>query len=106
MIWKTVLFILKTLKPKAMDSEVSINDLRFIVFLLDRLYANEHEGIVFTKYADAQKFVADELAEYPNYRVIIASFVENPKAKERYISKVQTFGFKGDKKFTNQTKLF
>lgn len=83
-----------------------VSSLRFVVFLLDRKYRNQHEGIVFSNLQDAQVFVAEELREYPNYRVVIGSFMEENQVKERYMSAVQTFGFKGDKKRPSQLDLF
>lgn len=78
----------------------------YIVFLIDSKI-KDHDGKVFSGYADAKSFVAELLSD-KNYadKAVIGQFIFDPNTKEMYIGMIETIGFTGDKKAINQLDLF
>lgn len=79
----------------------------YIVFILDHLHTNAHDGQVFRGYGEAKKFLIEEMEEYPEWkrRGVIGMFTLEPRG-EMNISYVESFGFPGDKKEVEQLELF
>lgn len=82
-----------------------IEKLRYIVFLIDSKI-KDHDGKVFCSYEDAKIFIHDTLNENYADKAIIGIFVIDDHAKEMRITNIESIGFNGDKKNTNQLKLF
>lgn len=83
----------------------TIEQARFIVFILDSKY-KDHSGSVFCTLKDAKEYAKEYISEEFGDKAIIGMFVWDKNAKEMGISYVESIGFKGDKKQTNQLSLF
>lgn len=81
------------------------DNLRYIVFLIDSKF-KEHDGKIFSSYADAHEYACDAINENYSDKFVIGMFNFDKDVKDLLISGIETFGFKGDKKNVNQTALF
>lgn len=91
-------------------------DLRYIVFMLnpelrqhlDGRRIDVHDGYVFKSLEQARDYAQDCLDDKLCTRFVIGVFInETDKYIDRmYIDCVETFGFKHDKKKTDQLELF
>ena len=76
----------------------------YIVFAIDSKY-KDHDGKVFSGYADAKKFAAEIISENYADKAVIGMFIFDG-TKEMHIGMIETIGFTGDKKNVNQLNLF
>jgi len=81
-----------------------IKDLRYIVFLIDSR-SKIHDGRVFLNIQDAKEFAQDYAEDGLYEKAIIGMFVLDG-SEHQNISKIETFGFKSDKKKVEQLDLF
>jgi hypothetical protein len=82
-----------------------MNNLRYILFLIDSTI-KQHDGKIFASYEDAKHYAIDCISENYSDKAVIGMFNLDPDRKEMLITKVETIGFKGDKKNINQLELF
>ena len=80
------------------------NKLRYIVMVLDTK-SKEHDGKVFASYDEAREFASDYLNDKFCDKIVIGMFYHSD-FKEILITNIETFGFTGDNKNFNQSKLF
>ncbi len=80
------------------------NKLRYIVMVLDTK-SKEHDGKVFASYDEAREFASDYLNDKFCDKIVIGMFYLSD-FKEILITNIETFGFTGDNKNFNQSKLF
>jgi hypothetical protein len=80
------------------------NKLRYIVMVLDTK-SKEHDGKVFASYDEAREFANDYLVDKFCDKIVIGMFYLSD-FKEILITNIETFGFTGDNKNFNQSKLF
>ncbi len=85
--------------------EIDVNQIRYIVFLIDSKI-KDHDGRVFCSYADAKQYTTETISEKYADKAVIGMFTMNPNAREMHISLVETIGFAGDKKNVAQLSLF
>ena len=83
----------------------SVDDIRYIVFLIDSKI-KEHNGKVFCSYQEAMQYTNDTIKENYADKAVIGMFVMDPNSKEMLITMVQTIGFPKDIKNVNQLELF
>ncbi len=76
----------------------------YIVIVIDSKY-KDHDGKVFSGYADAKQFAAEIISENYADKAVIGMFVFDG-TKEMNIRMIETIGFTGDKKNVNQLNLF
>lgn len=88
-----------------MSDDFKPENVRYIVFLIDSKYKS-HDGMIFSNIHEAREYCQDVIDDHYADKVIMGSFVMEQNVKEMYISQVETFGFKGDKKQTKQLELF
>lgn len=84
---------------------MDINQLRYIVFLIDSKY-KEHDGKIFSSHKDALEFTNNIITEKYADKAIIGMFTIDLNCEELLISMIQTIGFVGDKKDVYQLDLF
>ena len=92
--------MMKITKTKPMEA----NKLRYIVMVLDTK-SKEHDGKVFASYDEAREFASDYLDDKFCDKIVIGMFYLSD-FKEILITNIETFGFTGDNKNFNQSKLF
>jgi hypothetical protein len=80
------------------------NKLRYIVMVLDTK-SKEHDGKVFASYDEAREYASDYLNDKFCDKIVIGMFYLSD-FKEILITNIETFGFTGDNKNFNQSKLF
>lgn len=80
------------------------NKLRYIVMALDTK-SKEHDGKVFASYDEAREYASDYLNDKFCDKIVIGMFYLSD-FKEILITNIETFGFTGDNKNFNQSKLF
>ena len=80
------------------------NKLRYIVMVLDTK-SKDHDGKVFASYDEAREFASDYLNDKFCDKIVIGMFYLSD-FKEILITNIETFGFTGDNKNFNQSKLF
>lgn len=94
-----------------MDSK----NLRYIVFLLnpdtakylsDGTRIDTHDGTVCSSLSDAKAHARKAIEDKECTRFVIGTFYLEPQAEYMFISNVETFGFKNDKKNINQLSFF
>lgn len=83
---------------------MEVSNLRYIVMLLDTK-SKEHDGKIFASYDEARDFAADYLNDKYVDKVVIGMFYQSNQ-REAMITNIETFGFTGDNKNFNQSKLF
>ncbi len=88
----------------AQDS-VSTENLRYILFLIDSKI-KEHDGKIFCSFEEAKEYAKDCIADNYADKAVIGMFLLDKSSKEMLIGKVETIGFKGDKKKIEQLQLF
>jgi len=91
---------MKITKTKPMEA----NKLRYIVMVLDTK-SKEHDGKVFASYDEAREYASDYLNDKFCDKIVIGMFYLSD-FKEILITNIETFGFTGDNKNFNQSKLF
>jgi hypothetical protein len=67
--------------------------------------SKEHDGKVFASYDEAREFANDYLVDKFCDKIVIGMFYLSD-FKEIMITNIETFGFTGDNKNFNQSKLF
>lgn len=82
-----------------------IEDLRYIVFLLDSK-VKEHDGKIFCSLPDARQYAIEAIDENYCDKAVVGMFVMQSHAKEMTITMIETMGFAKDKKDANQLVLF
>lgn len=92
--------MMKITKTKPMEA----NKLRYIVMVLDTK-SKEHDGKVFASYDEAREYASDYLNDKFCDKIVIGMFYLSD-FKEILITNIETFGFTGDNKNFNQSKLF
>ncbi len=80
------------------------NKLRYIVMVLDTK-SKDHDGKVFASYDEAREYASDYLNDKFYDKIMIGMFYLSD-FKEILITNIETFGFTGDNKNFNQSKLF
>ncbi len=80
------------------------NKLRYIVMVLDTK-SKDHDGKVFASYDEAREYASDYLNDKFCDKIVIGMFYLSD-FKEILITNIETFGFTGDNKNFNQSKLF
>lgn len=65
-----------------------------------------HDGAIFCDMEAAKEYAEDAVANNLCTRFTIGRFVLDPLSEKTYISEIETFGFRKDKKNINQLKLF
>jgi hypothetical protein len=88
-----------------MSNQPEMKNLRFIVFLIDSKF-KEHDGKLFSSLREAKEFVVECMAENYCDKAVIGTVYIDLNSKEMLISKVETFGFTGDRKNIDQLQLF
>lgn len=83
---------------------MEVNKLRYIVMVLDTK-SKEHDGKVFASYDEAREYASDYLNDKFCDKIVIGMFYLSD-FKEILITNIETFGFTGDNKNFNQSKLF
>lgn len=83
----------------------TLEQARFIVFILDSKY-KDHSGKVFIRLSDAKEYAKEYISEKEGDKAVIGMFVLDRNVKEANIGYVESIGFHGDKKDTNQLRLF
>lgn len=83
---------------------MEVNKLRYIVMALDTK-SKEHDGKVFASYDEAREFARDYLDDKYCDKIVIGMFYLS-NDKDIMITNIETFGFTGDSKNFNQSKLF
>jgi hypothetical protein len=81
-----------------------ISEARYIVFLIDTKYKGHH-GKVFCLLKDAREYAEDCINDKDADKAVVGMFVWSEMG-DMLISHVETIGFRGDKKRTNQLDLF
>jgi hypothetical protein len=81
-----------------------IKSARFIVFLIDTKHKGHH-GKIFCLLKDAREYAKDCINEKDADKAVVGMFVWSEMGNMT-ISHVETIGFRGDKKRTNQLDLF
>ena len=87
------------------DASVNTENLRYILFLLDTKI-KDHDGKIFCSFQEAKEYAKDCIADNYADKAVIGMFLLDKRSKEMLISKVETIGFKGDKKKVEQLQLF
>lgn len=82
-----------------------VSKLRYIVFLIDSKH-KEHDGRVYCSFDDARDAAVRCIDERYCDKAVIGMFVMDQQAEDMTITKVETFGFPGDKKRMDQLDLF
>jgi hypothetical protein len=85
--------------------KMELSDLKYIVFLLDCKH-KQHDGKVCSSLEDARDFVHTYQEEKWATQFIIGTFLLEPGARDMNIQLIEPYGFKADKKHTNQLDLF
>jgi hypothetical protein len=67
--------------------------------------SKEHDGKVFASYDEAREYASDYLNDKFCDKIVIGMFYLSD-FKEILITNIETFGFTGDNKNFNQSKLF
>jgi len=83
---------------------MTIEDLRFIVFLIDSKF-KQHDGKVFKRLSDAREFCRNVIESKDADKIIIGTFTTDGSI-ESSITCIETYGFKNDKKQIEQLELF
>jgi hypothetical protein len=90
-------------------------DIRYIVMMLNpdaHQYTSSgeridtHDGEIFSNLKDAREYALDSINSKQCTRFAIGMFVFDSQAEKMSISMVETFGFRNDKKSTDQLDLF
>lgn len=84
---------------------VDSTSLRYILFLIDSKI-KDHDGHIFCSLSEAREYAHDTISENYADKAVIGMFVIDQQAKDMLITMVETIGFPGDKKHTNQLELF
>lgn len=79
--------------------------MKYIVFMIDSKH-KDHDGKIFSSVDDAKDFLNDMYEIDFFNKAIIGMFVYDKDKKEMIITMVESFGFPGDKKITNQLSIF
>tara|TARA_R110002073_G_scaffold314073_1_gene486219 strand:- start:1366 stop:1638 length:273 start_codon:yes stop_codon:yes gene_type:complete len=87
------------------QDSVNTENLRYILFLLDTKI-KDHDGKIFCSFQEAKQYAKDCIADNYADKAVIGMFLLDKSSKEMLISKVETIGFKGDKKKVEQLQLF
>ena len=93
---------------------MDIKDLRYIVFLitpefsshLNGKHVDKHEGEIFVDLETAQEYANSSVIDGFCSRFIIGVFALEKDAERMGISKIETYGFRNDRKNVNQLDLF
>lgn len=88
-----------------MRDDFKVENLRYIVFLIESKF-KEHDGMVFASLTEAREYCKSTIKKQYADKLVIGSFVMEQNASEMFINTIETYGFKGDKKNTEQLKLF
>ena len=86
-------------------SSTDVRHFRYILFMIDSKI-KQHDGKIFSSLKDARQYVAECMDQSYCDKAVIGCFMNDPNAKEMFISQIETIGFKGDKKQTEQLDLF
>jgi hypothetical protein len=84
---------------------MDITDLRYIVFCIDSRY-KQHEGVIVGSISEARREAQQLLDEYIGTKMILASFLLDPKNPVMYLNEVEVIDSKTSKKKLDQLDLF
>lgn len=89
--------------------------LSYIVFMIDtnnehyihkNLAIDIHDGMIFKDLKEAKKYALDSINSGLCSKFIVGAFLNNVNSSQIFIDKIETFGFRTDKKNPNQLNLF
>lgn len=90
-------------------------NLRYIVMLLntdtpqylsDGRKVDTHDGAIFCELESAREYAQDAIKKNLCTRFAIGVFVLDPHSEKIYVSEIETYGFRNDKKNVTQLALF
>ena len=84
---------------------MSESDLRYIVFVIDGRM-KQHEGVIVTSLQDARREAQEQLREMQGTKMILASFILDPKNPYMYLHEVEVIDSKTSERKLNQLNLF
>ena len=84
---------------------MSETDLRYIVFVIDGRW-HQHDGVIVNSLSEARREAREQLNDKQGTRMIIASFILDPKSEYTYLHEVEMIDSKTSKKRLEQLNLF